>query len=167
MSKYLNSTRFSLLGVFLSMLLLALPGQPTFAMMRKIELKELKQRSHAIIRGRVVKKQSQWNEEKNFIWTYVDIQVHTWIKDKDGKQEKLITLKLPGGTVGDMRQIHSEQAVLNEDEEVILFLDKEVSQDKEYYTIPAAEQGKISLEHGRIVQPGISVEDFLKNLAGE
>lgn len=156
--------RVVLLGVALAMCLVALPLQSSFALMRKMELKELKERAHTIVRGRVLKKQSQWNEGNNFIWTFVDIKVSDWIKDKEGKQEEVITVKIPGGTVGDISQHSSDEIVLNEDEEVILFLGKERYQDKEYYTVPDLEQGKLSIKEGKIEHPDIPAEDILNEL---
>ncbi len=54
--------------------------------------------SEKIIRGEVVVVESYWNPEKTFIYTNVTVLIDEYIK---GDGPRRITIKIPGGAVGD------------------------------------------------------------------
>lgn len=150
--------------VLLSMLFIGFTaGQEVSALMLKIPLSELKEKSDSIVRGDVISTKSEWNEEGNFIWTYVGVKVSKWIKDK-GRGEEVITVKIPGGTVGDITQGSSDQVTFKKGEEVLLFLRKEAYLNKEHFQVVGMEQGKYTIEGGKIKEKGISADKFIKEI---
>ncbi len=82
-------------------------------------LEELTIESDKIVYGKVKDSYSVW-EDKN-IYTYTSIDIIQDVKDNSGNQRS-ITIKQLGGSVGDITQDVSGTPVLKNDSEVFLFL---------------------------------------------
>lgn len=105
------------------------------------ELKYLAKNSDAIITGKVVQQKSQWNEDKTRIYTNATLDVEEYIKGKINKRS--ITVKYPGGEVGEVGELYTHVATLSNDEEVLLFVKKDPWDMN--YKILGGEDGKITI----------------------
>ena len=76
--------------------------------------------SEKIIRGQVVAVESYWNPEKTLVHTDVTVLIDEYFKG-DGPIK--ITLKIPGGTVGDKTQRVSDTPQFNVGDYGIIFLE--------------------------------------------
>ncbi len=158
------STYFNWVGIvsiFLGIATICLPTrQEVFALMRKAELSELKQSADAVVRAKVLTVRSEWNEDRTFIWTFVEVKVSRWIKNQ-GVEGKVVTIKTPGGTVGDITQVGSNDVAFNEKEDVILFLKKSALS---YFKVVGMYQGKFTISDEKVVGKGVSVDSFIEEI---
>ena len=95
---------YSILHSVLIFLLLTgfLASQASALMVRK-SIEELTSQADSILIGKVKKIESQWNEERTLIYTYVTISVKQYTKALSGVGEvQEIIVKVPGGEVGDI-----------------------------------------------------------------
>jgi len=104
----------------------------------KKSLGQLTDESTLIVKGKVITKESYWNEAHNRIWTTLKIQVSEYIK---GTGSSVITFRVPGGTVGDTTLYVSDAPQWKEGEEVLLFLNP-----GNYYPVVGWFQGKYRIE---------------------
>jgi len=112
-----------------------------FAQQEAISLKELIANSDAIITGKVTQQTSSWNEDKTRIYTLATLQVDEYIKGNNG--ENTVTIKYLGGEVGDVGELYSHMPRFEDNEEVLVFLNKDGN--KSDYKVSNGENGKISL----------------------
>ncbi len=144
----------------LAALALCLTAPPSRAIMTKATVPELTQGATGIIRGHVVQMVSQWDDQGKTIFTYTTILVDTWLK---GSGPKTITIRTPGGEVGDIGLWVEDMPVFAEGQEVITFL---VSSETE--TVMAVKglfQGKFTVEEGKVIEAGLPVGDFVNMVA--
>jgi hypothetical protein len=80
---------------------------------------ELIGQSDAVVQGRVIRQQSQWDEQGQLIVTDTTVRVSETIV---GQAPTFVTVRTPGGTVGNFRVEAPGFPQLNAGEEVILFL---------------------------------------------
>ncbi|NIN68102.1 MAG: hypothetical protein GTO63_26025, partial [Anaerolineae bacterium] len=73
-----------------------------------------------------------------------------------------IEIKIPGGLVGDIRQVSSDQVTFQEGEDVVLFLGQETYRERPYYNVVRLVQGKFTVEDGTV--QGRAVEAFLREV---
>lgn len=129
--------------------------------------KEVKSKSKSIVSGKVLSLKSEWNEDRTYIWTFAEIQVSKWFKNPAGESSNIITVKIPDGVVGDMRQITDHGvAVLDKDEEVLLFLGEETYRGKRYFNVQGGDLGKHTVRNARVTGLGadMPIADFLNSL---
>ena len=122
---------------------------------------QLAAESQFVVRGTVKAKQSEWNEDKTFIWTFVTFSVSDTIKGTD-VSGKDVEIKIPGGVVGEVGQRSSDQVTFQVGEEAVVFLGKETYKEKELFNVTRLVQGKLAVEDGMI--KGKSVGAFVQEI---
>ncbi len=93
---------------------------PTEALRLKTTWGERVDLSEKIVRAEVVSVKSGWNAEKTLINTDVILLVDEYLK---GNGPKEITIKIPGGTVGDKTQWVSDTPHFNTGDHMVIFLE--------------------------------------------
>lgn len=130
--------------IFLALLIFTLMfAQTVFSWGSRKTLKELVNSAPLIVSGKVLEVKPQVEKylgQDNFIMTYVKLSVQNFIKGNNA--EPILTIKIPGGQIGD-RAIGGELSFkFMKDEEALLFL---TPMDKNYYEIYGI-SGKLSVE---------------------
>jgi len=115
-----------------------------------MELKDILNRSEAVVRGVVREVESRYNEERTKIFTYTLIEVKETI---NGKTPPVITVQTYGGRVGDINMKVPGMPEFKKGEEVLLFVKKV----EDFYHIVGMIQGKYS------IQKSESGEEYLIN----
>lgn len=116
------------------------------AIMIEYDLNRLIKESSHIVMGKVVKKESHWNELRTEILTDVTIEI---AKSFKGKADKFIIVQYSGGEITNpdgtgIGMGRSDMPRFNVDEEVLLFLHK--TPESSNYKLTADFQGKFSIE---------------------
>lgn len=135
---------------------LCLPFSAAHALMTKATMPELTAGATAIARGHVADVVSQWNEERTTIYTYTTIVVADWLK---GTGPKAITIRTPGGQVGDIGLWVEDVPVFSKDQEVVTFV-KPIAEEP-FMQVHGLFQGKFTVERGKVVESGLPVADFV------
>ena len=104
-------------------------------------IKELTRNADIILTGKVSQKTSSWNENKTRIFTRTKLQVGEFLKGS--KKGVSVEVVYPGGEVGDVGEIYSHMPKFDKNEEVLVFLKKDVK--KNAYRVLNGEKGKISV----------------------
>ena len=112
-----------------------------FAQQEAVDLKELTTNSDAIITGKVTQQTSSWDENKTRIYTLATVRVDEYIKGSNSGNT--VTIKYLGGEVGEVGELYSHMPRFEDDEEVLVFLKKDVNSAN--YKVSSGESGKISL----------------------
>jgi hypothetical protein len=100
---------------------------------------ELVSQSNAVVEGRIQNVQSFWNEEHTMIFTHSLVEVESTVA---GKAARFITVRTPGGTVGDYT-VHAEGfPAFGNGDRVLLF----VRQDGGAYTVTGHRLGHYSIQ---------------------
>jgi uncharacterized protein YneR len=107
--------------------------------MEKMDTAELTNRSDLIVIGEVKNIESHWNPGET-IFTYVTVAVEKTLK---GNQKELVTLRFPGGEVGEIGLWFSDSPEFSMGEKVKLFL-----KGKEVFEIVGLYQGKQVITEG-------------------
>lgn len=103
-------------------LILILSLYPAFSTsVVKLNLSEMTSKADYIGKGIVEKTYSQWENNNTKIYTYTSININ---KNYKGNNKKAV-IKTLGGVVGDIGMRVPGQAIFNEKEEVLLFLEEE------------------------------------------
>jgi len=116
-----------------------------------------------IIRGTVKKIKSEWNNEETFIWSFVTINVSSTIKGKS-LEEKNISVKIPGGVVGEITQRSEHQVTFKKGEDVILFLKPKIYKETEYFHVVRQFHGKFAIQEETVVEKKLNIEAFIGNI---
>ena len=140
----------------LAIILLSLPFSAADAIMTKATIPQLTAGATAIARGHVVEVVSQWNEDQTTIFTYTTIVVTDWLK---GTGPKAITIRTPGGEVGDIGLWVEDVPVFSNDQEVVAFV-KPIP-EVPFMQVHGQYQGKFTVEDGKVVESGLPVADFV------
>ena len=138
------------------------------ALMVRKSIEELTSQADSILIGKVKKIESQWNEEKTLIYTYVTISVKQHTKTLSGVGEvQEIIVKVPGGEVGDIGLKVSDSPQFREGEEVFLFLKME---KLPLFSVAGLFQGKYTIEEGRVKNRILGLEvpldSFISQIKG-
>jgi len=105
------------------------------------ELKNLSQNADVIITGKVTQQNSNWNENKTRIYTQATIQVDEYLKG--GNTGNSIVVSYLGGEVGDIGELYSHMPKFEDNEEVLVFLEKDDRSTN--YKVLNGEEGKINV----------------------
>jgi hypothetical protein len=105
----------------------------------RADVPALTRHSDAIVRGRVVTLQSHWTGDKRRIVTDVTVQVEETLK---GEPAQTVTIRQPGGIVGDVGQKVSGLAAFHPGEEVVVFLERRGP----VHVVTGLAQGKFHLD---------------------
>ena len=133
------------------------------ALVIKKSVEELTYEADSILIGEVKSIESRWNKERTLIYTYVTIFVRKYTKALPGMKEvREITIKVPGGEVGDIGLKVSDTPEFREGEEVFLFLRIEKSP---IFRVAGLFQGKYTIEDGKakneVLEREISLDIFI------
>ena len=156
---------------------LLLTQKESNAQVIKMTAKDLTERSTAVLYGKCSKVKSEWNANKDLIFTYVTVVPEEYVKGNLGS-EAVITI--PGGQVDDIRYEVSEMPLFVEGEEIVAFI---WTNPAGKHLITGGYQGKMKIEKDsktgeRMVQeagaevqaPGqvkkMQLEDFVVKLKG-
>jgi hypothetical protein len=149
-------SRLCLIVSALTIILLTLPLSAAHAIMTKATMPQLAAGAAAIARGHVVDVVSQWNDERTTIYTYTTIVVTDWLK---GTGLKTITIRTPGGEVGDIGLWVEDVPVFFKDQEVVTFV--KPMEEEPFMQVHGQYQGKFTVENGKVVESGLPVADFV------
>jgi hypothetical protein len=130
----------------------------TAALVVEKDLGTLTSEADTIVTGTVTNLQSQWEDGK--IFTYVTIATDDYTK---GAKEGDITIRIPGGTVGNISCWVSDTPTFKIDEEILVFLRTEAS----YFDVVGWYQGKYTITDNEVVGTGLSVDEFTALIRGE
>ena len=155
-------------SVLVFLLLTGFLASQTSALMVRKSIEELTSEADSILIGKVKKIESQWNEEKTLIYTYVTISVKQHTKTLLGVGEvQEIIVKVPGGEVGGIGFKVSDTPQFREGEEVFLFLRME---KLPLFSVAGLFQGKYTIEEGRVKNRILGLEvpldSFISQIKG-
>jgi hypothetical protein len=102
-------------------LCLALLSQSAYAMIVRVPLEDMVHSSADIVQGRVLSRESRWNDDRSGIVTKISIAVdQSWAgKSSAGK---ILTVQTLGGVVDDIGEMVEHEPVFGSSEEVVLFI---------------------------------------------
>lgn len=86
---------------------------------KNMSAKDLTEKSTAVLHGKCKKLNSEWNEDRSIILTYVTIEPEEYIKGNLGSE---VIVTVPGGRVDNIIYEVSEMPVFTEGEEVVAFI---------------------------------------------
>jgi hypothetical protein len=134
------------------------PPVQTFraGLVEKLSLKDLTTRATTILIGTVAHIKCIWNDKRTNIFTYVTISVEQYIKGTE--KEKMLTLKVSGGKIGEVNQWVEDTPHFQKDEKVLLFL------EQEHFRVVGGLQGKYSIEQEKVVGLDIPVDDLIHQI---
>jgi hypothetical protein len=130
----------------------------TNALVIKMDTPELTEKAKQIVIGHVVNMQSEWTQDRAKIFTYVTVQVEEYVK---GTGNLEVTVKIPGGSVGDITLRVSDIPEFTVGEKVLLFLTDEYT---DYCDLMGLFQGKYTIVENRVLEKDIELEDFLNEI---
>ena len=124
-----------------------------------LEQKTLK--ADLIVIGRVINGESKWDEKKSNIYTYVSLSLEEVIKG--GSPKKDITIKILGGTVGEITGIVNEMPSFRKGERALVFLERDLRSDN--YLVLTGRYGKFEISQNDIVTSGgVPLAEFLDEI---
>lgn len=152
------------LSVFLSVVAgLAMPQEGTCTIGKQMPLSELAQKASLIVTGKVESIRSEWKDEHSIIFSYIVISPDSFLKGSVSHDK--ITLKLLGGTVGNITTIVLGNPWFEEGEEVLLFLRPRTKKPSErFFIVVGSAQGKFHIETVRgskVATRDLSQIDFI------
>ncbi len=147
--------RMKIVGIktFLIILILLIMIQNTTALIVEKSLDNIVQESEDIIIGTVVNKESYWEDGK--IFTNITILANDNIKGNKGINSQF-SVKIRGGTVGNIYAEVSDVPFFENNEEVLLFLKKG--------QVVGWKQGKYTIKDNVVKETNGAVNDFIKNI---
>jgi len=149
--------------LFVLVLLLTIP-RPAAAIVERLSLEEMVLRSHLILYGTVSQVKSNPDHEEGIV-TFVSIAVAGEIKGR--APGGVITLRLPGGVVGDLGLRVSDVPHFVPGERVIAFLE---AGKGGFFGVTGWDQGKFVLERGLAHNEGTGLSlpavDFVHKILG-
>jgi hypothetical protein len=147
----------------LLVLVLLLAAAPAAAAVAPpVTVENLAREADAVVRGKVQRRVSRWSEDGRHIFTLVTVRVGAvWRGSAPGR----ITVRVPGGEVGEVGQITDAAPEFADGEEVVLFLARE---DGDTFRVHGLALGKFRVAKGE-ARPDLGHITFTKGLipAGE
>jgi hypothetical protein len=110
------------------------------AQLKKMSAEDLTKKSTAILYGQCSRVESEWNQERDLIFTTVTVIPEEYIK---GNLGSLVLITVPGGQVDDIIYEVSEMPVFMEGEEVFAFIWEHPSGKN---LVTGGKQGKMKIE---------------------
>ena len=124
-----------------ALLILGVVFSSSSAQEKVSEIKVLSAGADVILTGKVVEQNSSWNEDQSRIYTLATVQVDELIKGE--LVGNSVTVKYPGGEVGEIGEKYSHMPTFEDNEEVLVFLKQD---DKSTdYKVFDGENGKIRI----------------------
>ena len=124
----------------------------------KKDLGTLAGEADVIVRGNVTELKSRWEEGK--IFTYVTVSPQDWLK---GKRKGELTIKVPGGVVGDIACYVTDSPAFKKGEKLFLFLRATDS----CFEVAGCHQGKYTIKGNQVGDTGLSVDNFAARVLKE
>ena len=137
--------------LFLLLLFFSMYIPNVVALVEKKSISDLTRDSDNIITGKILSRESYW--ENGNIFTNVTVSVNRHIKGSSGNK---ITAKVRGGTVGNVYEEVSDIPLFDDNEDVLLFLKGN--------SVFGWNQGKYSIQNGSIKETGEPLEKFVNNI---
>lgn len=135
------------------------------ALVMKKSIEELTYEADFVLIGKVKDMESRWNKEKTLIHTYVTVSVTKYVKSiLEIGEPKEITVKVPGGEVGDIALKVSDTPEFKKGEEVFLFLRIE---ELPIFRVTGLFQGKYTIEDGKVKNKVLEWEIPLDSFVGQ
>lgn len=105
---------------------------------------ELTNGSDLVAVGRIRGKEAAWDAQRSRIETTVTMEVDEYLKGSAGRTITIIT---PGGEVGGVGELYSHAARFEKDEEVVVFVRKDLDKrKKERFQISGGTRGKETIK---------------------
>lgn len=145
-----------LVGIFF----IGLLPQTGGALMVKLDLEDLTGNADLVIRAEVENIRCAWNENQTEVISYATLSVKELIKGLTKQKE--ITVKYPGGRIGDIVTWAEDVPTLQSGEDVIVFLDKEIEQG--IRRVFGNFQGKYTVLKGMVLEKDIPVDRFISEI---
>jgi hypothetical protein len=130
---------------------------PSFSIMTKATMADLTAGATGIVQGKVLSVAPRWDAEGKTIFTYVTVAVNQWLK---GTGARAVTIRIPGGEVGDVGLWVEDTPVFFEGQDVVAFL--EPSSEQSVMQVKGLFQGKFTIENGKVIEAGLPVGDFVR-----
>jgi hypothetical protein len=131
----------------------------TSALLQRLSLAQLTNQADLIALGTVASAASYWNEQRDSIFTDINVSIEDVVKgDVAGYQ---LTVRLPGGQVGNITQLVSDIPTFAIGEEVFLFLQRE---EEDTCFVVGGFQGKYTVENGDILGQGKSLPELISDI---
>ncbi len=121
------------------------------ALLVKKDLGTLTAETDLVLTGKVTGMQAQWEDNK--IYTYVTISAKNFLK---GDRKTEVTVKVPGGTVGDVACFVTGTPRFKKGEEVFLFLKAK----NNYFNLVGGYRGKYTIKKNKVLGPNLTVSEF-------
>jgi hypothetical protein len=128
----------------LALALLVAAGPRAKGQEKAVTADDLARKAEVVAVARVAQMKSEWNESHSMIRTRVTIAVNEYLKGST--PATALTVYVPGGEVGDVGEIYTHVPSFRENENVVVFLEKE--QDGAY-RVSGGTQGKYIIENDR------------------
>jgi hypothetical protein len=135
----------------LSVLLVLALASASFALVKKMDVAEIRDASSDVVIGKVTGAQSGW--EDGLIYTYYSVKVNDRAK---GTPPEYITVRVPGGEVEDVNLFVYDAADLEMGEDAVLFLNRAGG----HYEVTGWFQGKYSIKNGKVEDTGLDPMEF-------
>lgn len=117
--------------------------------------------SPLVVHGTVVATRSEWNETRDFIWTFVTLAVTDSVKGA-ALAGRSIEIRIPNGIVDGIWQRSSNEVRFTPGEEVVVFLAPGVYRGKADWVLPRMAEGKRLVRDGAV--DGTPLAAFLGEL---
>jgi hypothetical protein len=132
----------------------------TAGIQEKQDIPGMVQRSHLIIRSKVISTESQWKEDSRGRHIYTSVTVKILDKIKGNIKDDAFVFEVVGGTVDDIGEVVSDTPAFEVDEDAILFLAGDP------LAIQHGMNGKIPIHDGRVYLEGSEAtgDSFIQTL---
>ena len=143
-------------AILLAMTLVFLPRGDVLSATASLTLQDLADQSGEVVAAKVVSKESYWNENKDFIFTSISLQVTAVYFGGMGESTN-VTVLVPGGELDGVGLGVEHAADFTVGEDVIVFLR---ALENDLYGVTGWEQGKFTVADGRVREKDLPVAKF-------
>ena len=112
-----------------------------YGQQKETEMRALTESSDLIVVGKVLNTKAEWGVDKKGIYTDVTIEVDEYLKGQES--ESTITVRHPGGEVGEVGELYTHMPSFKKEEEMVLFVKKNNYDGK--YRVYDGANGKIEI----------------------
>ena len=144
----------------LALLMLLAAGPAAAAVAAPVTVENLAREADAVVRGKVQRRESRWAQDGRHIFTFVTVRVGAVWR---GAAPERITVRVPGGEVGEIGQRTDAAPEFEDGEEVVLFL---VREDGDTFRVHGLALGKFKVQKGE-ARPVLGNITFTKGLIPE
>ncbi len=125
---------------------------------------ELTRKSSLIVVGKINSIESEWNKEKTRIYSRISVSVDTFVKGQPAGD--VVSFMQPGGEVGKVGEIYSDIPRFRKNENVLLFLEKDKSNN---LRVTGGMDGKFSYTvkpatGEKMIDGRINLNDFISEI---